>query len=136
MERQTVSVYKACEMTGVSRRTMTNWVGANKVDSELTEGGGRRIYEDSLWRNADGTKYVRPKGEQPGRALVSIPKAQEMAGVSRRTINNWITANKVEYLRTAGGIVRIFVDTLWRKPDDPEHSNRGEAARAIANART
>jgi excisionase family DNA binding protein len=39
-------------------------------------------------------------------------KACEMVGVSRRTIYNWIAANKVEYLRTAGGSIRIFVDTL------------------------
>ena len=36
------------------------------------------------------------------RQTVSIMKACEMVGVSRRTIYNWIAANKVEYLRTAG----------------------------------
>ena len=51
------------------------------------------------------------------RQTVSIMKACEMVGVSRRTIYNWIAANKVEYLRTAGGSIRIFVDTLWREPD-------------------
>lgn len=51
------------------------------------------------------------------RQTVSIMKACEMVGVSRRTIYNWIAANKVEYVRTAGGSVRIFVDTLWRQPD-------------------
>jgi excisionase family DNA binding protein len=40
-----------------------------------------------------------------------------MVGVSRRTIYNWIAAGKVEYVRTAGGSIRIFVDTLWRQPD-------------------
>jgi excisionase family DNA binding protein len=44
-------------------------------------------------------------------------KACELVGVSRRTIYNWIAAGKVEYLRTAGGSIRIFVDTLWREPD-------------------
>lgn len=44
-------------------------------------------------------------------------KACEMVGVSRRTIYNWIADNKVEYLRTAGGSIRIFVDTLWREED-------------------
>jgi excisionase family DNA binding protein len=43
-------------------------------------------------------------------------KACAMVGVSRRTIYNWITAGKVEYVRTAGGSVRIFVDSLWRDP--------------------
>ena len=37
-----------------------------------------------------------------------------MVGVSRRTIYNWLSAGKIEYVRTAGGSVRIFVDSLWR----------------------
>lgn len=51
------------------------------------------------------------------RHTVSIMKACELVGVSRRTIYNWIAAGKVEYVRTAGGSIRIFVDTLWRQPD-------------------
>ena len=51
------------------------------------------------------------------RQTVSIMKACELVGVSRRTIYNWIAAGKVEYVRTAGGSIRIFVDTLWREPD-------------------
>jgi predicted site-specific integrase-resolvase len=41
--------------------------------------------------------------------------------VSRRTIYNWLSSGKIEYVRTAGGSVRIFVDTLWR---DPHHADR------------
>ena len=44
-------------------------------------------------------------------------KACELVGVSRRTIYNWIASGKVEYVRTAGGSVRIFVDSLWREPE-------------------
>ena len=51
------------------------------------------------------------------RQTVSIMKACELVGVSRRTIYNWIAANKVEYVRTAGGSIRIFADTLWRDGD-------------------
>ena len=50
------------------------------------------------------------------RKTLSIAKACELVGVSRRTIYNWIAGGKVEYVRTAGGSVRIFVDTLWRDP--------------------
>jgi excisionase family DNA binding protein len=50
------------------------------------------------------------------RKTISIMKACELVGVSRRTIYNWIAGGKVEYIRTAGGSVRIFVDTLWRQP--------------------
>jgi len=51
------------------------------------------------------------------RKAISIMKACEMVGVSRRTIYNWISAGKVEYVRTAGGSIRIFVDSLWREPE-------------------
>lgn len=54
------------------------------------------------------------------RKTISIMKACEQVGVSRRTIYNWIASGKVEYVRTAGGSIRIFVDTLWRKPEEPK----------------
>ncbi len=62
---------------------------------------------------------------QVDRKTVSIPRACELVGVSRRTIYNWIAGGKVQYVRTAGGSVRIFADTLWREPNgapdrDPE----------------
>ena len=53
------------------------------------------------------------------RATISIRKACELVDVSRRTIYNWMVSGKVESVRTAGGSVRIFVDTLWRPPADP-----------------
>lgn len=48
------------------------------------------------------------------RQTLSIMKACEAVGVCRRTMYNWIGAGKVEYIRTAGGSIRIFADTLWR----------------------
>ena len=51
------------------------------------------------------------------RKTVSIPRACELVGVSRRTIYNWIASGKIQYVRTAGGSIRIFVDTLWREPN-------------------
>ena len=32
-----------------------------------------------------------------------------------------LSAGKIEYVRTAGGSVRIFVDSLWR---DPHNANQ------------
>ncbi len=52
------------------------------------------------------------------RKTISIMKACETVGVSRRTIYNWLASGKLEYVRTAGGSVRIFADTLWREPND------------------
>jgi excisionase family DNA binding protein len=53
------------------------------------------------------------------RKAISIAQACQSVGVSRRTIYNWMAAGKVEYVRTAGGAVRIFEDTLWRTPQSP-----------------
>jgi len=66
------------------------------------------------------------------RKTISINKASDLVGVSRRTIYNWIASGKVEYVRTAGGSVRIFVDTLWRSPDDTTISRRGRRELAAA----
>jgi excisionase family DNA binding protein len=62
------------------------------------------------------------------RKTTSIMKACELVGVSRRTIYNWIASGKVEYIRTAGGSVRIFVDTLWRDPARSGELTRKEAS--------
>jgi excisionase family DNA binding protein len=70
-----------------------------------------------------------PFGGNPvERQTVSIMKACEMVGVSRRTIYNWIAAGKVEYVRTAGGSIRIFTDTLWRQPDGSSPTSPTAAA--------
>jgi excisionase family DNA binding protein len=50
-----------------------------------------------------------------GREIVSITEAMGRVHVSRRTIYNWLAAGRLEYVRTAGGAVRIYADTLIRK---------------------
>jgi excisionase family DNA binding protein len=60
------------------------------------------------------------------RRAISITQACESVGVSRRTIYNWMAAGKVQYVRTAGGAVRIFEDSLWRAPQI------GESLAAVA----
>ena len=62
------------------------------------------------------------------RKTISIMKACELVGVSRRTIYNWIASGKIEYVRTAGGSVRIFVDTLWREPSRNAELHTKEAS--------
>jgi excisionase family DNA binding protein len=58
MDRQTLSIMKACEAVGVSRRTIYNWISAGKVEYVRTAGGSIRIFADSLWRDAN----ARPAG--------------------------------------------------------------------------
>lgn len=46
------------------------------------------------------------------RPRVNIAQACAIALVSRRTIYYWIRLGKVEVVRTAGGALRIYADTL------------------------
>jgi excisionase family DNA binding protein len=64
------------------------------------------------------------------RQTLSIMKACEAVGVSRRTIYNWISAGKVEYVRTAGGSIRIFADSLWRDANARPASENNAVAQA------
>ncbi len=68
------------------------------------------------------------------RKTISIMKACELVGVSRRTIYNWIASGKVEYVRTAGGSVRIFIDTLWREPEDQAGRKKWRVASVRSDA--
>ncbi len=61
------------------------------------------------------------------RQAVPILKAAQMVGVSRRTIYNWLASGKLDYVRTAGGSVRIFVDSLWRDPAETVRRPPAEA---------
>lgn len=54
------------------------------------------------------------------RKTISMRKACELMDVSRRTLYHWMDTGKIEYVRTAGGARRIFIDTLWRHGSDPE----------------
>jgi len=69
------------------------------------------------------------------RQTLSIMKACEVVGVSRRTIYNWISAGKVEYVRTAGGSIRIFADSLWRSPAVTTNDGPSGATHATAGTR-
>jgi excisionase family DNA binding protein len=64
------------------------------------------------------------------RKAISIAQACASVGVSRRTIYNWMAAGKVQYVRTAGGAVRIFEDSLWRRPEVGSSEQAGVAPTA------
>ena len=50
------------------------------------------------------------------RRLVNTVKAAEIAGVTKRTIYNWVRRGWVEHVETPSGGVRIYADTLLRHP--------------------
>lgn len=45
---------------------------------------------------------------------ITIKAACDLCQVSRRTMWSWIKANKVEYVKTAGGGIRILPASLFR----------------------
>jgi len=60
---------------------------------------------------------------EPSIEYVNIRHAGEIAGVSRRTIYNWLAEGKLSYVRTAGGSVRIDRASLLH--EDPMCQQRG-----------
>ena len=66
------------------------------------------------------------------RKTISIRGACALLDVSPRTIYNWMASGKVERVRTAAGSVRIFVDTLWRTPDDAAVSRSDSRGTGVA----
>jgi predicted site-specific integrase-resolvase len=52
------------------------------------------------------------------RPRVNTVKAAEIAGVTTRTIYNWMRLGMIEYVRTPSGDVRIFADSLLRRGSD------------------
>lgn len=64
-------------------------------------------------RITDKEMNVPPPDWQPtSRQTVTVNEACTRAGVTRRTIYNWIEAGRVYYTRTASGAPRIFVESL------------------------
>lgn len=59
-----------------------------------------------------------PEREDMQRPRVNVAQSATIAGVHRNTIYNWVHSNKVEYVRTPTGALRIYADTLLRRVED------------------
>jgi hypothetical protein len=68
IERKTISIMKACELVGVSRRTIYNWIAAEGGNASH-RGCSVRIFVDAV--------------AQPSRTRTFIPKKLHDAGVQR-----------------------------------------------------
>lgn len=51
------------------------------------------------------------------RPRVNPVQAAAICDVSLRTIYYWVRDNRVEYVRTPTGAIRIFTDSLLKAPD-------------------
>lgn len=51
------------------------------------------------------------------RQLLNTVSACRMARISRATLYRWIAANKVEWLRTPTGQLRIYADSVLYAPN-------------------
>lgn len=65
------------------------------------------------------TEDRRVATRRASRELVTIPEARRIAKVSRRTIYVWMTKHKLEWVRTAGGSVLIYLDSLIKPEPKP-----------------
>lgn len=61
------------------------------------------------------TEPVKEPDEIFERPRVNIVSACLIAGVSRATLYRWMSMGKVEVVRTVGGGVRVYADTLLRR---------------------
>lgn len=52
-QRTLLSIPKACQVLGVCRRTLYNWMQSGKVEYVHLPGGSRRIYADTLTRTPE-----------------------------------------------------------------------------------
>jgi excisionase family DNA binding protein len=71
VNRETLSIMKACDRVGVCRRTIYNWITAGKVEYTRTAGGSIRIFADSLWRQPT-PDALKAKGESGLEELVGV----------------------------------------------------------------
>jgi excisionase family DNA binding protein len=58
------------------------------------------------------------------RETVPLIRAAELCGVSRRTVYNWLASGKIQAVRTAGGAVRVFTDSLFKPLGDIKLNGR------------
>ena len=97
--------------------------GKFKVKSKKSDRAAKKVtfVHAGLYRVVNAVPIGIPEGGTTvdiERQTLSIMKACEIVGVSRRTIYNWMAGGKVQYVRTAGESVRIFADSLWRAPQE------------------
>jgi hypothetical protein len=52
------------------------------------------------------------------RSLANTVTSADIAGVSLRTIYRWVRDNRVDWLRTPSGQIRIYVDSLLRRASE------------------
>ena len=85
-ERQTLSIMKACEVVGVSRRTIYNWMAGGKVQYVRTAGGSVRIFADSLVEEAPGNRQTARFSTDARIAVVGLSsKRAELIWIAGRT---------------------------------------------------
>jgi excisionase family DNA binding protein len=70
--------------------------------------------------------------EALSRETVPLMEAAALAGVSRRTMYNWLADGKVKAVRNAGGSIRIFTDTLFHDVGKPLKKNGVGRTRSAA----
>ena len=85
MDRQTLSIMKACEVVGVSRRTIYNWISAGKVEYVRTAGGRSESSPTrcGAMRGPGATSADGGRRSRPGARRVNLSSRERSAGPAR-----------------------------------------------------
>lgn len=65
--RESVTIFQAMDIVGVSRRTIYNWMQSGKIETYRTAGGRIRIIRESLWRRGSNeeVRSLRKEDKDP-----------------------------------------------------------------------
>lgn len=103
-----LSIREACNLVGVSRRTMYIWLSEGKLKYKRNAAGHIRIFEGTLFSHDTPV----PQGTK---SLLSTDDVMEREGVCRGTVYNMMKRGELQYVRTVGGGIRILGEDLPEK---------------------
>ena len=125
MERQTVSIMKACEMVGVSRRTIYNWIAANKVEYVC----GRRVAASVSSSTRSGVSRMATEWHRPS-ANRSVRDRSSVQGMSMTTDSKELSAQ----LNNQLGVILAHAELLEAKAQDAPQRARSQVVSAALEA--
>ena len=100
----------AAKLAGVSTRTLENWISRGAVNTHVIN-GVTYVVAESLWRDGGGEKI-----DCSSRRSYSLSRSMKLTGYSRRFFCDCMNNGRVEFVLSAGGTPRIFLDSLMGIP--------------------
>ncbi len=136
VERKTISIMKACELVGVSRRTIYNWLSSGKI--EYSPHGGR------LGAHLRRYAVARSESDRSARGRGDVARGRAEAGLMAGplTVEELLSRGPMDEspelrllfhrLNNQLGIILAHAELLEAKATD--EINRARAAQVVASA--